>query len=437
MGWWGLIIEILTSLAAGALVGGTYFSSGSDAQKIQKICANCGLIVKENKSTKTIQLLRRTPFDWGTEYAYRIPLGLSFSDFEKKLDHLQDGINNKKTVLDIRWHNIKNINLRGNIKEQIKSLFDKTQIRKEIELQYDGVLKIMVYNQPLTEQFEYTHELLEGCKGWNIPVGTTRNKMFYHDFDKLPHMIVAGMTTYGKTVFMKMLITTFIAKQPENVKFTLIDLKGGLAFNRFKNCSQVNTVAKNYTETLKALESIHKDMEKRMKIFLDKGYENVGEAKLKERHFIIIDEAAELTPKGDQEAVKKIKAKCQHLAAEIARIGAGIGYRLIFCTQYPTAEALPQQIKQNAVSKVCFPLDTEVGSRVVLDESGADKLPLIKGRAIYKTDRKVIVQTPLIKNDFIQQVIEPHIVLKPRKDEPHEPGQRKENRTDTIEFEKA
>lgn len=429
---------MLTSLAAGVLVGGTYFSQGNDAQKIAKICANCGLSIKENKSIKTIQLLRRTNFDWGVEYAYRIPLGLAFSDFEKKIDQLQDGLNNKKTVLDISWNDIKNINLRGNIKAQLKALFDKTQIRKEIELKYDGVLKISVYNTPLPELFPYDESLLNTCHGWKIPIGATRSQVIYHDFEKLQHLIVAGMTRYGKTVFLKMLITTLISKQPKHVKFTLLDLKGGLAFQRFKNCSQVNCVSRNATESLKVLESIHKEMEKRMETFLSKGYEDVKEANLKERHFIIIDEAAELAPQGitDPEQ-KKIRAQCQHLASEIARIGAGIGYRLIFCTQYPTADTLPRQIKQNAVSKVCFVLDTETGSRVVLDESGAEKLPLIKGRAIYKTDRRITVQTPFIENDFIQEVITPHIVLNPRKDEQHEPGQRKENRTDTIEFEKA
>lgn len=433
-----MIIEVITSLAAGALVGSTYFSQGNDAQKIAKICVNCGLFVKENKSIKTIQLLRRTNHFWGTEYAFRIPLGLAFTDFEKKLDQLQDGLNNKKTILDISWIDVKQINLRGNIKKQIKLLFEKVQIRKEIELAYDGVLKISVYNTPIPELFPYDESLLDKCHGWKIPIGATRSQIIYHDFDKLQHLIVAGMTTYGKTVFLKMLISTLIAKQPNNVKFTLLDLKGGLAFQRFKNCVQTHTVATDATESLQVLESIHVEMNKRMKEFLAKGYENVVEAKFKERHFIIIDEAAELAPQGitDPEQ-KKIRAQCQHYASEIARIGAQIGYRLIFATQYPTADTLPRQIKQNAVSKVCFPLDTETGSRVVLDESGAEKLPLIKGRAIYKTDRRITVQTPFIVNDFIQKVITPHIALKPRKEEQHESRQRKENRADTFEFEEA
>lgn len=433
-----MFLSIVGSLVMSGVLSYTYFSQGNDAQKIAKICMNCGLVQKENKSTKTIQLLRRTNHPWGVEYAYRIPLGLSFSDFEKKLDNLQDGLNNKKSVLDIQWADIKQINLRGDLKQQLKSLFDKTQIRKEIELKYDGVLKINVYNTPLTDNFPYNESLLESCKGWKIPVGTTRSKTIYHDFESIPHMIVAGTTRYGKTVFLKNIITTLIHSQSKNVKFTLLDLKGGLAFQRFKNLSQVNCVAKNAKESLDVLKKLHAEVEKRMETFLKQGYEDVKEAKFKERHFIIVDEAAELAPQGivDTEQ-KKMRAECQHYAAEIARIGAGIGYRMVYATQYPTADCLPRQIKQNCDSQMCFRLKTETASRVVLDESGAEKLPFVKGRAIYSTDKNVIVQSPLIENDFIQKVIQPYIVLKPRKEEQHESRQRQENRADPIIFEKA
>jgi hypothetical protein len=62
----------------------------------------------------------------------------------------------------------------------------------------------------------------------------------------------------------------------------------------------------------------------------------------------------------------------------------------------------------------------------VLDETGAESLPFIKGRAIYRTDRKQIVQTPFIENDFIDQTIRPHIIIKAREEERNETGPAKE-----------
>lgn len=126
-----------------------------------------------------------------------------------------------------------------------------------------------------------------------------------------------------------------------------------------------------------------------------------------------MDEAAELSSSGDPDKEsKKKKIECEKILSEIARIGGALGYRLVYATQYPTGDVLPRQIKQNATSKLCFLLDTEVASMVVLDEPGAESLPFIPGRGIYRTERKTIVQAPFIENDFIDRTIKPHITIK-------------------------
>ena len=430
-----MLFELVSSIVVASGLGYLKLKEGkSDANKIEKICRNAGLFIKENGNVKTIQIQRRTNFEGGTEYAFRIPLGLSFSDFQKKMDTLQDGLNNKKTILDVQWNDVKEINLKGDIKQQIKELINKTKIRKEIEMEFDGLLKIRVYNTTLTDNFPFNDSLLQHCTGWKIPIGTDQQGILFHDTDKFPHMIVAGLTRYGKTVFLKMFISTLTHTQPKYVSFSLVDLKGGLAFSRFKNCKQVQMLATNPTEALSTLKAVQKNMEQRMKVFQEKGYEDIKEAGYKDRHFIIVDEGAEIASKGEtDQVIKKIKMECESIIADIARRGAGIGYRLIFCTQYPTADTLPRQVKQNANAKLCFYVDTEIASRVVLDESGAELLPLIPGRAIYRTDRKRTIQTPFIQNDFIDKIIKPHLV---RKDEQHEvPRKTTKRGSDSVEFE--
>jgi S-DNA-T family DNA segregation ATPase FtsK/SpoIIIE len=262
---------------------------------------------------------------------------------------------------------------------------------------------------------------LTGGRGWEVCLGFAREQTVYHDFDKIPMMVVAGTTQYGKSVFLKNAITTLINNHPNDVSITLLDLKGGLAFNRFKNCRQVVTVAKDVSESLKALQAVHAAIITKQAEYLKNGFENIRDSKDKKRHFIIIDEGAELASKGATDPeVKRMKMQCEHIIAEIARIGGGLGFRLIFATQYPTADTLPRQVKQNCDARLCFRLQTDVASQVVLDEAGAEKLPLIKGRAIYQTDRKLIVQTPLIENELIDRTIRPHIVIKPRKEQQHE-----------------
>jgi hypothetical protein len=436
-----MFFEILSSAVMGSVVLYGQLKQGkNDAAKLQKIFKNAGLVVYESGPDKTkvqrnAQLYRRKKHEWGTEYVYRIPLGLSFKDFEKKMDHLQDGLNNKKNVLNITFKDLKHLDFKNNLIEQVKDLLNnKKRIQKEIELSYDGMLHVNVFDQPLPEFIDSIPE----SKGWSIPVGMDRKKWVKHDFEKIAHMIVAGMTRYGKSVFLKHLITTLIVRRSKTVKFTLIDLKGGLAFNRFKNLSQVDSVAHNIETAYETLKKVHDAIKEREKQFSENGWEDVNEANIKDRHFVVIDEAAEFSSYGLPAG--EIKTKCQEIeryCAEIARIGAGLGYRLVFCTQYPTADTLPRQIKQNTGAKLCFKLQTSTASMVVLDEPGAESLPFIKGRAIYQTDRKHIIQTPFIDNETIREKIKPHITLKAREEDAAAANEDPERRIPTLVLEET
>jgi S-DNA-T family DNA segregation ATPase FtsK/SpoIIIE len=376
------------------------------------------------------------------EFVYRIPLGLTFQDFQDKRQNIEDGLNHKRALFDLTLDDLKTLKLRADIFTQIKKLLNNDKQRKEVLLDYDGTLHVKIYREPMPEKVLFDGLMMDSCKGWSICMGYAREGSVYHDFDKIPHMVNAGTTRYGKSVFLKGLITTLINNHPEDVTFTLLDLKGGLAFNRFKNCKQVVTVAKNVEESRKALRAAHAAILARQAEYLLRGVEDVREAKERRRHFIVVDEGAELASKGEADNVTKaMKVECEHLIAEIARIGGGLGFRLIFATQYPTADTLPRQVKQNCDARLCFKIQTAVASTVVLDEAGAEDLPLIPGRGIYQTDRKLIVQAPYIDNEFIDRTIQPHITIRPRKEvNENEGSTAKETaarRSDTLFIEEA
>ncbi|MFZ4454356.1 FtsK/SpoIIIE domain-containing protein [Salibacterium aidingense] len=413
-----MFFEISSSLFMGGLVGYTYVQQSghvSDAAKIQRICANAGLTVKEGKKTRTMHLLRKTRKSWGVEYAYRIPLGLSLEDYEKKRHVLQDGVNNKYALFDVTLDEIKQLRPNKRILQQIKELLRK-DVRKELELSYDGVLKIRVYNERLTEHFEYGDELLSKCGGWRVPVGMSRDGLLWNDFEKYPHMIVAGATDKGKSVFLKNVITTLIDRQPANVSFSLIDLKDGLSFARYRDCSQVRHNAKTPAEAVETLRKIQRDMKAKNDRLYAQGYEDIKEAGDPERHFVIIDEAAELSSVGETDKeTKKLLVEAESIVKDIGRRGRAAGYRLVYATQYPTNETLPSQVRQNISARMCFKLETNRASLAALDESGAEDLPATRGRAIYRNaDGKTIVQTPYISNDYIAEKIAPHVNIRGR-----------------------
>lgn len=401
-----MIVE--TALGLGVLGVAQYLKSGigSDKQKLDRLFRKAGLFVKYNGKEDTPRLLRSANKDRYTEYVYRIPEGLSSKDFIKKKQVIEDGLNSSKSIRSFTLSDLRSFDFNGDISKQIISLGKEKRALKEVHITFERVLTLRVYHSPLTDFLVF--EDAPKCKNWEVPIGITRTEKLKHDFDKIMHMVVAGTTRYGKSIFLKNVITTLLINRPEDVSFTLIDLKGGLTFSRYRSCPQVQPIASDAFESLEALEVINQQMDEVMAYLKKEGFENMQEACINKRHFIIVDEGAELSPGIEKDPeLKKIKNQCEVILSRVARIGGALGYRLIYATQTPYSEVLNHNIKQNCDAKLCFKLQTDKASEVVLGEGITDAahLPFIKGRGVYLTDRKYIVQTPLIENDFIEGVV--------------------------------
>lgn len=235
---------------------------------------------------------------------------------------------------------------------------------------------------------------------WLVPVGKKR-KVMYHNFEHYPHMLIGGTTRFGKTVFLKSLFTTLLLTNPDRVKFIVLDLKGGLEFWKYRNLPQVQVIACDPLEACKALDQVYKSIKEREQHFRSKEWSNIADTPIKERTFVIVDEGAELSPKIVHKDLKKYAELAQVYLGEISRIGGGLGFRLILATQYPTREAVSMQVKMNMVARIAFRIADQVGSRVILDETGANELKPIPGRAIYKLAESHEVQCPYISDEMI------------------------------------
>jgi DNA segregation ATPase FtsK/SpoIIIE, S-DNA-T family len=390
-----MFFSIASSLLLGSVAGYGYLKTNgltNDADKIQRIFANAGWVGKEKGEMKTIRLRRRRKIENGMEYVYQLPYGF---DRKKVADHihiLEDGLNTKKIAFDI-----KELKFDKNILKQIKELKKDKKCQKKIELDFDGMLKIRVFEKDIGK-VEWNDNLLK--KGtWSIPIGKTQNgKTIYHDFDKRKSIIIAGAPGFGKSVTMKMFITSLTMSNPDDVTFSLIDLKLGPAFKRFENMKQIENFGKTASEATDILEKVQKRMESDYIKIIDDGFEDVTEAGIKKRHFLIIDEGADLI--SDPKAIE--------LLTDIVRKGRGAGYYVIYSTQYPTAQTVPMQVKRNIPARLCFVLDSSTASMAVLDGGGAEKLPEIPGRGIYKNVKQMIIQTPFMSNEQIKERIKPY-----------------------------
>ncbi|WP_096269419.1 FtsK/SpoIIIE domain-containing protein [Paucisalibacillus globulus] len=395
-----MLFELLSTASMAGIAGTSFYfknkNAANDHEKIIKIADYAGLKTKEG----SIRIYRKTKHKNHTEYVYKVPLGLSFQQFKDVEQKFIDGLNNKSRP-DLNLANLKNIDWKGDVVKQLKDIIqNRVKLDKKIEMEFDGMLKIRVYEKGLEKLYLFDEKMLGKVRGWKVPIGFTYKDFILHDFEERPHMIVAGATGFGKSEFVKLLISVLVSNKPDQVRFHLIDLKGGAELGPFRDMKQAINFGRNVKEAKVVLEAIQEDMNNKLEYLFEKGFKDIKRAGQKERDFIVIDEAADL----DDE--------CKELVTDISRRGRAAGYRLIYTTQYPTNETLPSQVRANIGARVCFRLETGAQSRAVLDENGAEDIPEIEGRAIFRRVRNYIVQTPYMEEEMINKIIKPHIIKK-------------------------
>lgn len=419
-----MLFEVLSTGSMLGVLGASYYyktNLNDDSDKILKIAENCGLYKKDDK----MRLYRRNKIKdkitkevLGTEYVFKIPLGLELKDFVDKHGKFKDGLNNR-SVRRINLKDFRSLKFDASLPKQIRAILEnRIQLSKEIEMEYDGMLIMRVYDEGLQSSYDLTTEIINGAKSWQVPLGVTLKGQVVHDFEKGPHVLIGGATDMGKSNILNVIITVLLSNQPEDVEFTLIDLKGGLEFGVYEKISQVKNFATNAEEAKTALENVKDQMERMFNKLRSSGKKNVKALGITKRHFVIIDESAELSSAGEQDKDEKaLKIECENLIKDIARRGRASGIRLLYCTQYPTAETVSSQVKRNLITRISLAVDTATASTVVLDEGGAENLPLIQGRAIYKRHRCTQMQAYYISDDIIDKTVKPHINLRARRED--------------------
>ena len=198
----------------------------------------------------------------------------------------------------------------------------------------------------------------------------------YADLARMPHLLVAGSTGTGKTIFLNSLILSLLYQNsPDILRFILIDPKR-VEFSAYKDLPHLLTpVIFDAQKTINALRWLVSEMERRFEILSGNGSRNISsynEKVLKEGEdplpfiVLIIDELADLmVAKG-----REIEAG----VVRLAQMARAVGIHLIVATQRPSVEVITGLIKANITSRVTFQVASQVDSRTVLDMAGAEKL---------------------------------------------------------------
>jgi hypothetical protein len=264
----------------------------------------------------------------------------------------------------------------------------------EIEvLDYKGRIVVRVCTKPMPPRQLLKPKMLEGLRS-GILVGFDRlgtRIMFNWEH---AHGIIGAQTGMGKTDFIRLFVLCLLlAKEPINIR--IVDLKM-LSFLPFKDVPNIQ-LGVGWGGANKMLQEAAKEVEKRNEAVYKSGTRET--VKKFKKIVIIIDEAAEISPK--VAVTKEEKAAAKQMEAHIStivRMGREVKVHLIYCTQYPTAELVSNQIKINCGMRLCLGVETPEQSTVVLGRPGAELLGL-PGRAIFKNRSFHTVQIPYLGGD--------------------------------------
>lgn len=194
---------------------------------------------------------------------------------------------------------------------------------------------------------------------------------------KMPHLLVAGATGTGKTIFLNSLILSLLYKNsPQVLRFLLVDPKK-VEFSHYQNLPHLlGEPITDLSKVVLALDWLTKEMEER--------FEKLAEAKSRDIFsfnqkvisskpneilpfiILIIDELADLMiSKGREIEVKIVK---------MAQLARAVGIHLVLATQRPSTDVVTGLIKANITSRVAFQVASQFDSRTILDTAGAEKL---------------------------------------------------------------
>lgn len=201
--------------------------------------------------------------------------------------------------------------------------------------------------------------------------------------DKMPHLLIAGATGSGKSVMINTLLSSLLYRNsPADLKLILVDPKQ-VELTPYNDIPHLLTpVIVEPEKCISALKWAVNEMERRYSLLAEEKVRNIAgynDLKQDERMpyiVIVIDELADLM----MMAARDVEA----LIVRLAQKARAVGIHLVLATQRPSVDVITGLIKANVPARIAFTVASQVDSRTILDQIGAEKL-LGKGDMLLQT----------------------------------------------------
>lgn len=246
---------------------------------------------------------------------------------------------------------------------------------------------------------------------YEIPIAAGMDvlgKPFVFDLVEAPHLLVAGTTGSGKSVFLNDIILSILyTKTPREVQLLMIDPKM-VELGAYNGIPHLYMPVINDSEhALSAMEIVDKEMTRRYELFSSLGVKNIDdynkevadEAKL-QRIVIVIDEYMEMM----YSAPDRLEA----LVARISRLARAAGVHLVMATQRPSNDVITASIKANLPCRASFTVIDWRESKTILDRTGAERL-LGNGDMLFSasgSSTPIHAQAAYVDYDEVDNVLE-------------------------------
>ncbi|NLC29067.1 MAG: DNA translocase FtsK [Chloroflexi bacterium] len=201
-------------------------------------------------------------------------------------------------------------------------------------------------------------------------------KPFTADLSSMPHLLVAGTTGSGKSVCVNSILTGFLLNlSPDQLRLILVDPKR-VELNVYNGIPHLLAdVIVDAEKVVGALQWMLREMDLRYRMFEAEGARNIDEfnylkTKAGEKNLpyivVVIDELADLMMLAPDETERSL--------TRLAQLARATGIHLIIATQRPSTNVITGLIKANFPARIAFAVTSNVDSRVILDQPGAERL---------------------------------------------------------------
>ena len=253
-------------------------------------------------------------------------------------------------------------------------------------------------------------EFLEG--GFLVfPIGRKINgEVLFADLAKMPHLLIAGTTGSGKSIFIhNILISLLMKNTPETLNLILIDPKRVELINYSDLPHLIMNPVVETKKTLAVFNWLIEEMEERYKFLQETKSRDIDsynqkqinkKEKIMPRIVVAIDELADL--------MVTYGANIESMIIRLTQMARATGIHLILATQRPSVDIVTGLIKANIPNRICFKVASYVDSRTVLDISGAEKL-IGSGDGLFISTilhNPIRIKAPFLTENEIHKVID-------------------------------